>query len=103
MGLVRDRDGRLHATMTDAWIELEHVARKAGLDVERFRADIDDPAVLRRILEDLWSGVASGVNGTPAFYVNDERADVGGVAELYAQMARSSEVPVDQGCRPASP
>jgi protein-disulfide isomerase len=103
MGLVSDRDGRLHATMTDAGIELEHVARKAGLDVERFRADIDDPAVLRRILEDLWSGVASGVNGTPAFYVNDERADVGGVEELYAQMARSSEVPVDQGCRPASP
>jgi protein-disulfide isomerase len=93
MGLVSDRDRRLHATTTDAGrvIELEHVARDAGLDVERFRADIDDPAILKRILEHLWGGLASGVKGTPTFYVNGERADVSGVEELYAQMARSLE------------
>lgn len=83
MGLVSDRDGRV--------IGLDRVARDAGLDVERFRADIDDPVALKRILEDLWGGLASGVNGTPTFYVNGERADVRGVEELYAQMARSPD------------
>lgn len=93
MAPVSDRDRCFQPTMAGAGsvTALEHLARDAGLDVERFRADIDDPAALRRILEDLWSGLASGVNRTPTFYVNGERNDVSGVEELYGQMARSSE------------
>jgi protein-disulfide isomerase len=67
--------------------QLEQVARRAGLDLERFRADIDSPVALKHILEDFRNGLASGVNGTPTFYVNGHRADVGGVDELYAQLA----------------
>jgi protein-disulfide isomerase len=67
--------------------QLEQVARGAGLDLERFRADIDSPAALKHILEDFRNGLASGVNGTPTFYVNGRRAEVSGVDELYAQLA----------------
>jgi len=67
--------------------QLEQVAGRAGLDLERFRADIDSPVALKHILEDFRNGLASGVNGTPTFYVNGHRADVGGVDELYAQIA----------------
>jgi protein-disulfide isomerase len=67
--------------------ELERAARHAGLDVERFRADIDDPAALERILDDFRGGLASGVNGTPTFYVNGQRADATGVEDLYAEIA----------------
>ena len=67
--------------------ELEHVAHRAGLDAERFRADIDDPAALERILDDFRGGLASGVNGTPTFYVNGQRTDSVGTEELYAQIA----------------
>jgi protein-disulfide isomerase len=66
--------------------QLEHVASRAGLDVERFRAELDDPGGLEHILEDFRGGLASGVNGTPTFYVNGQRADVGGVDELYEQL-----------------
>jgi protein-disulfide isomerase len=68
-------------------IELEHAAQRAGLDVDRFRADIDDPAALERILDDFRGGLASGVNGTPTFYVDGQRADAGGFENLYAQIA----------------
>jgi protein-disulfide isomerase len=69
---------------------LEHVARRAGLDVARFREDLDDPAALERILEDFRGGLASGVNGTPTFYVNGRRADAGAAEEIYAQIAASA-------------
>jgi protein-disulfide isomerase len=68
-------------------IELEHAASRAGLDVERFRAEIDDPAALERILDDFRGGLASGVNGTPTFYVNGQRSNAAGVEELYAEIA----------------
>jgi protein-disulfide isomerase len=88
--VVTEDDNREHVLMKAprSVIELEHTARRAGLDVERFRADIDDPATLERILDDFRGGLASGVNGTPTFYVNGERADATGVDELYAQIAR---------------
>lgn len=68
-------------------IELESAARRAGLDVERFRVDIDDPAALQRILDDFRGGLASGVNGTPTFYVNGQRTESSGPSELYAEIA----------------
>ena len=68
-------------------IGLEHAARRLGLDMHRFDADIDDPATLEHILDDFRGGLASGVNGTPTFYVNGERADVIGVEELYDRIA----------------
>jgi protein-disulfide isomerase len=67
-------------------IELDHAARRAGLDIDRFRADIDDPAVLQRVLEDFRGGLAGGVNGTPTFFVNGRRADSVAVEEIFAQI-----------------
>jgi protein-disulfide isomerase len=50
-------------------------AQQIGLDLERFDADLAGDAHLRHILEDFQSGVDSGVNGTPTFFVNGERLD----------------------------
>jgi protein-disulfide isomerase len=72
--------------------ELEHIARRAGVEVARFRDDLDDPAALERILEDFRGGLASGVNGTPTFYVNGRRADAGAAEEIYAQIADSPAI-----------
>jgi protein-disulfide isomerase len=68
-------------------VQLEHVARQAGLDLARFRSDADDAAALERILDDFRGGLASGVNGTPSFYLNGRRADVTGPEDVYAQVA----------------
>jgi protein-disulfide isomerase len=48
-------------------------ARALDLDVERFVADANSEDVARRIERDIESGVASGVPGTPTFFVNGRR------------------------------
>lgn len=48
-------------------------ARKLDLDLERFQRDTASRTAEVRIREDLASGARSGVNGTPALYINGER------------------------------
>ncbi|WP_434739859.1 DsbA family protein [Micromonospora sp. SH-82] len=45
-------------------------ARTLGLDVERFRQDLTDPATAARIAADRADGEAAGVTGTPTFFVD---------------------------------
>ena len=47
-------------------------ARTAGLDVPQFEACLDSGRSRPLIENDLQSGFASGVSGTPAFYINGE-------------------------------
>ena len=46
-----------------------------GLDVERFRAELVGRVYEPRVREDFRSGVRSGVNGTPTFFINGVRYD----------------------------
>ena len=46
-----------------------------GLDVERFRAELVGRVYEPRVREDFRSGVRSGVNGTPTFFINGRRHD----------------------------
>lgn len=46
-----------------------------GLDVERFRRELAARTYEPRVREDFRSGVLSGVNGTPTFFVNGVRHD----------------------------
>lgn len=50
-------------------------AEELGLDVERFRSDLADHVYADRVQQDFNSGIRSGVNGTPTFFLNDERYD----------------------------
>jgi len=50
-------------------------AEQLGLDGIRFRNDLEQRRFKDRVEEDFKSGVRSGVNGTPTFYVNGERYD----------------------------
>ena len=50
-------------------------AELAGLDVERFRSELDSGAWRGRVRENFRSGVMSGVNGTPTFFINGRRHD----------------------------
>jgi protein-disulfide isomerase len=47
------------------------------LDVARFEAEILDDTYAARIQEDVASGVRSGVNGTPSFFINVVRHNGG--------------------------
>lgn len=58
--------GRLTTTF------LEGVAADLGLDVDRFRADMNSAETMSAIDADFDEALAVGVNGTPAFLINGE-------------------------------
>ena len=51
------------------------LAAKLGLDSEQVAADLKSHVHAPRVKEDFMSGVRSGVNGTPTFFVNGVRYD----------------------------
>jgi protein-disulfide isomerase len=59
-------------------LEPEDLLAYAGrleLDLERVERDLAEGAHAARVHEDFMSGVRSGVNGTPTFYINGVRHD----------------------------
>jgi protein-disulfide isomerase len=54
---------------------LHTYAEQLGIDVERFDRELAAHVHAARVREDFMSGVRSGVNGTPSFYVNGVRHD----------------------------
>jgi protein-disulfide isomerase len=65
-------------------------ARGLELDVERVGAELAGGAHAARVAQDLESGRAAGVTGTPAFFVNGERHEGGYDAQsLIAALERA--------------
>jgi len=54
---------------------LERYALSLGLDLARFSRELDGRVHAPRVREDFMSGLRSGVNGTPTFYLNGMRYD----------------------------
>jgi protein-disulfide isomerase len=50
-------------------------AKRLKLDAKRMDGEVTGHAYLARIQEDYTSGIRSGVNGTPTFYINGSRYD----------------------------
>jgi protein-disulfide isomerase len=59
--------------LTDA--DLHAYAQKLGVNVDRFDREMAEHTYADRVSEDFMSGVQSGVNGTPTFYINGIRHD----------------------------
>jgi protein-disulfide isomerase len=55
--------------------DLHRYAEQLGLNVDRFDDELMRHVHADRVREDFMSGVRSGVNGTPTFYVNGARHD----------------------------
>jgi protein-disulfide isomerase len=76
--------------------ELHAYAARLGLDMARYTAEMDDQVYLQRIREQVQGGLASGVRGTPTFFVNGRIEDVSfGLRTLFdaveARLRRLSE------------
>src|SRR5262245_5184781 len=54
---------------------LAQYAAAIGLDEQRVQRELSDHTHARRVREDFLSGVKSGVNGTPTFFINGVRHD----------------------------
>jgi protein-disulfide isomerase len=50
-------------------------AGEVGLDLEKFGTAIRQGDIAKRIKDDRMSGIRSGVNGTPTFFINGTRHD----------------------------
>jgi protein-disulfide isomerase len=48
-------------------------AQSLGVNVEQFERDLLSQTVAERVREDFLSGIRSGVNGTPTFFINGRR------------------------------
>jgi protein-disulfide isomerase len=55
--------------------DLRGYAEQLELDVESFSKELAERVYEARVREDFMSGVRSGVNGTPTFYINGVRHD----------------------------
>jgi protein-disulfide isomerase len=70
---------------------LAEYALELGLDVARFRQELERRVYEPRVREDFRSGVMSGVNGTPTFFINGERHDAEwDAATLLAALKRAA-------------
>jgi protein-disulfide isomerase len=73
---------------------LERLAREVGLDVERWSSEMTHHTHAGKVRDDFMSGVRSGVNGTPTFYINGVRHDGAydlGTLEAAIEAAASGE------------
>ncbi|HET8524453.1 MAG TPA: thioredoxin domain-containing protein [Thermomicrobiales bacterium] len=55
--------------------DLLNYAAGLDLDVDRFAQELEDHTYADRVREDFMSGIRSGVNGTPTFFINGGRYD----------------------------
>jgi len=55
--------------------DLRAYAEQLGLDIEEFDKELAEHVHAVRVREDFMSGVRSGVNGTPTFYIDGTRHD----------------------------
>nr|WP_288808421.1 thioredoxin domain-containing protein [uncultured Sphingobacterium sp.] len=64
------------------------LAERLGLDVDNFKSAMQDQSLDEKVEGDFESGMMSGVNGTPTFFVNGEKFDGG--AEDLVRMLREN-------------
>ncbi len=88
---MHDRLFDAHRRLEDA--DLRAYAEEIGLDVGRFRREMEEHAHAGRVREDLRSGLRSGVRGTPTFFINGIRHDAPNDFEtLLAALEAAGEV-----------
>lgn len=66
-------------------------AEQLGCDLQRFMADVASPETVKRVRDDFMTGIRSGVNGTPTFFINGERFQGSGDYEqLWAAIKQAA-------------
>lgn len=52
---------------------IAELAEELDLDLKKLKSDMKSAEILKKIEEDFKTGIRSGVNGTPCFFINEER------------------------------
>jgi protein-disulfide isomerase len=80
---------------------LETYAARLGLDMARFRADLDAERYKARIAADTAEGLDLGVNGTPATFINGRRIDGAFPLETFQAIAAAELAKVEGAAAPS--
>jgi protein-disulfide isomerase len=64
-------------------------AKTIGVDLERFKKDIQKNTIVAKVEEDIESGVRSGVNSTPSFYINGKKYNGDWEEDVFVQYLKS--------------
>jgi hypothetical protein len=70
-----ERDGQAANSSAGGVVYRVGDCRAIGLDMQVFTSDLVHHVHLAKVRSDFKSGVLSGVNGTPTFYINGHRHD----------------------------
>jgi protein-disulfide isomerase len=65
--LIYENQSRLDREM------LLGLAKSLHLNLKKFQNDLEDPALAEKVESDFESGILSGVNGTPSFFINGKK------------------------------
>ena len=68
-------------------------AKTIGLDLGRFKSDIQKNELITKVEQDFESGIRSGVNGTPSFFINGKKYDGDWEEHVFHQYLKS-QIPV---------
>jgi protein-disulfide isomerase len=64
-------------------------AKTIGLDLKRFKNDIQSSILSAKVEKDFESGVRSGVNGTPSFFINGKKYNGDWEEDVFSQYLKS--------------
>ena len=65
--------------------KIQDIAKKLGLDMEKFNKDMNSPVIAKLINRDLRNGRQVGVRGTPTIFVNgkiSKKRDLSGFSDM---------------------
>lgn len=82
---------------------LEKFAGELGLDLEKFKKDLKDPAIAKKIDADQGASVALGATGTPAFFVNGVNLSGAKPFEEFKTVIDAEIVKADQAIAAGAP
>jgi protein-disulfide isomerase len=75
-GKFWEMHGLIYEKQADIGLEmLIQLAQTLQLDMKAFHADFKNPKLFKKVEDQFESGILSGVNGTPSFYINGVKHD----------------------------
>ncbi|MER7080486.1 Protein-disulfide isomerase [Saccharopolyspora kobensis] len=88
-------DGQVSSDAAKARGLFEQYAQQAGLDLEKFRADVNSPQVNAKIDADSADGKKAGVEGTPTIFINGRQFKPGDDVQTWEQLNQAFRSKLD--------
>lgn len=68
----------------------EGYAGELGLDIEKFKSDVNDPQTNADVLADFEAGKAAGVDGTPTFFIDGQLIETPNSLEAFEELINNA-------------